>query len=610
MATWRDDKILELATQLSYSPAEKRREQLDAAVALAPTLDPEKAYPWDFVHFRITGFQPRAHSDHTVAGKILLADLSTLIEFLSDTLSIKLDEALATGDVVLSMEEVSRKFSVSSKTIQRWRKQGLIALRYVYPDGRRRIGFLEAAVARFAADNRERVEKSATFKQLSDEERKQIIELARRFSSHAGAARHSLTEIAQRISERVGRSPETIRYTIRQYDADHPEAAVFPEDPDSVRAADRSEIVESFDGGMPVEQIAQSHAMPQESVAKIVTEGHAAKLRAALIPFVHNPLFEHPEADNIILTVLPAEAFAKAQASVAAGTNPKANDVLMARMPRDLPPFLAEIFMQPIMPQERETDAFRRMNYLKFKAAKAQAALEGENISAEAVTELEALLTQANELKNQLVQANLRVAVHVARKHERSNRPLIELFSDATLWLMRAADNFDYARGGSEHHARFSTYASYAIMKNFARDRADRLAGAGGAGRLRGRKSCSRRSEPGNTLPEPTETPASKAELLTVLKELPTPGPGAADASLRAGHRGEGEERTAELVADRRQDGDYQGAGAAAGGAEHCGSCGNCWRRGGNSCTMRRRSTAELGLGGGGGDSTPNSGTI
>ncbi|MGN6368326.1 MAG: sigma-70 family RNA polymerase sigma factor [Phycisphaerae bacterium] len=530
MAAWRDDKILELATQLSYSPAEKRREQLDAAIDLVPTLHPDKSYPWDFVHFRITGFQPRAHSEHTVAGKVLLADLSTLIEFLSDTLSIKVDEPLAAGESVLSMEEVSRKFSVSLKTIQRWRKQGLIALRYIYPDGRRRIGFREAAAAQFAAANRERVEKSATFKQLSAEERRQIIELARRFLSHAGGARHSLTEIAQRIAERVERSPETIRYTIRQYDADHPEAALFPENGESIRT-DRSAGAEPVDGGTPVGEAAQAQAAFGGSDAEEAAGQHAEKLRSLLIPFVHNPLFEHPDADNIILTVLPAEGLAKAQASVAAGTNPKANDVLMARMPRDLPPFLADIFMQPIMPQELETDAFRRMNYLKFKAAKAQAMLAGENVSADAVAGLEALLAQANELKNQLVQANLRVAVHVARKHERSNRPLIELFSDATVWLMRAADNFDFARGGSEHHARFSTYASYAIMKNFARDRADRLAGPE-ARVLTGQEEILKTVGAREHAAE-AEAPASNAELLSLLKQLP-----ARDQELLTHHYG------------------------------------------------------------------------
>ena len=66
MATWRDDKILELANQLTYSPAEKRHEQLAAAVGLLPNIDAERTYPWDFVHFRITGFQPVKHIDHVV----------------------------------------------------------------------------------------------------------------------------------------------------------------------------------------------------------------------------------------------------------------------------------------------------------------------------------------------------------------------------------------------------------------------------------------------------------------------------------------------------------------------------------------------------------------
>ena len=69
-----------------------------------------------------------------------------------------------------------------------------------------------------------------------------------------------------------------------------------------------------------------------------------------------------------------------------------------------------------------------------------------------------------------ILQGNLRVAVHVARKHQRADRPLIELVSDATIWVMRAIEKFDFTR-----HTRFSTYASYAIMKNFARDRAEQL---------------------------------------------------------------------------------------------------------------------------------------
>src|SRR4051794_10428537 len=184
MATWHDDKLLELASQLTYSPADKRREQLHAAIALLPAIDPLKTYPWDFVHFRITSFQPHSHIDHTLPGKVLRADLATLIEFLSDTLAIRVEDGASPGDSVMVLEDVTRKFNVSDKTIQRWRKQGLIAMRYVYPDGRRRLGFLESAVGQFAAANKDRIDRSANFKQISDEEKKKIIELARFLATH------------------------------------------------------------------------------------------------------------------------------------------------------------------------------------------------------------------------------------------------------------------------------------------------------------------------------------------------------------------------------------------------------------------------------------------
>jgi RNA polymerase sigma factor (sigma-70 family) len=388
-----------------------------------------------------------------VCGKVLRADLATLIEFLSDTLSIRVEEA---GDAVLTMEDVGKKFEVSSKTIQRWRKQGLIALKYVYPDGRRRLGFLEHAVTQFSADNKERVEKSASFKQLSEEEKKHIVEMARGLvaNQHGG-----LKDVCKRIGLAIGRAPETIRYTLRRYDAEHPEAAIFGE---------HGEIPRPTAGAAKVAGATDAIMQAVRGVAE-----HARKVKTLKIEYMPNPLFEHPDAESIILNVLPAEALAKAQASVLAGNDPASEDVYMARMPRDLPAYLEEIFRQPVMPHELETDAFRRFHYLRYKAAKRQEWMNVHEATAGEVEEIETLLAQANDIKNQLVQANLRVAVHVARKHQRPDRPLAELVSDATIWLMRAVEKFDFARGGSA--GRFSTYASYAIMKNFARDRAEQL---------------------------------------------------------------------------------------------------------------------------------------
>ena len=177
----------------------------------------------------------------------------------------------------------------------------------------------------------------------------------------------------------------------------------------------------------------------------------AQELKRQEIEFVANPLFEHPDAESIILKVLPGEAIAKAQATVLAGTNAKAVDPYVARMPRDLPAFLADIFRQPVMPLELEIDAFRRMNYLKCVAGRLQRSLDVAAATAEQLERIESLLEQANELKNAIIQGNLRVVVHVARKHQRPGRPLMELVSDGTIWLMRAIERFDVAPEHAVH---------------------------------------------------------------------------------------------------------------------------------------------------------------
>src|SRR6056297_3217675 len=77
---------------------------------------------------------------------------------------------------------------------------------------------------------------------------------------------------------------------------------------------------------------------------------------------------------------------------------------------------------------------------------------------------IEALYEQAVKVKNLIVQSNLRLVVSIAKRHGGKVDDLFTLISDGNMSLIRAAEKFDYARGN-----KFSTYASWAIMKNFAR---------------------------------------------------------------------------------------------------------------------------------------------
>ena len=103
------------------------------------TVEPGKAYPLDFVIFRITGYRPKAVSVEQLAGAAVQHDLGLLIETISETLDV---QTTSLAEPVLAIDDVTERFNVTSKTIQRWRRKGLPARRFIFPDGKRRVGFL------------------------------------------------------------------------------------------------------------------------------------------------------------------------------------------------------------------------------------------------------------------------------------------------------------------------------------------------------------------------------------------------------------------------------------------------------------------------------------
>ena len=113
---------------------------------------------------------------------------------------------------------------------------------------------------------------------------------------------------------------------------------------------------------------------------------------------------------------------------------------------------------------EQETLLFRTMNLLKHHAVRAQRTLSLTSPNRSTVERLETLLQAATQLRNRIVEANVRLVVSVAKKFATSRLPLGELISDGNVTLLRAVEKFDFSRG-----FRFSTYATWALRYNFAR---------------------------------------------------------------------------------------------------------------------------------------------
>jgi RNA polymerase primary sigma factor len=66
--------------------------------------------------------------------------------------------------------------------------------------------------------------------------------------------------------------------------------------------------------------------------------------------------------------------------------------------------------------------------------------------------------------KSRLTKANLRLVVSIAKRHEGSGVPLLDLIQEGNIGLIRAVERFDWRRG-----IKFSTYATYWIKQAITR---------------------------------------------------------------------------------------------------------------------------------------------
>jgi RNA polymerase sigma factor (sigma-70 family) len=453
VSTYQYQALQELADQqVRFAPPQRRLEQMQRAERLLAEVDPAKEYPYQFICYRVTDYRPDAYADLLLGGQGLVHDLYLLIAELAGSLPAVPADTLT--EPVRTLEEMSKELNVTTKTINRWRKRGLIGIP-VLVNGRRHVGFLDSFVKPFLTANRERVARSGKFSQLTQDEKDEILRRARRFA-RLGVG--SLTQVSRRIARRLGRSPETVRYTIKNFDREHPEQALFPALTGPFDSATKQLIFNSYRRGITVDTLAKNFQRTRSSMYRVLNEIRAQRLLDHRIEYLYHESFDNPLLEDEILAPMPdAEIFDTARRAM--------------RIPKDAPPELASLYEMPLLTKPQEQHQFRKMNFLKYRAVRL---LEGmktpagrintQKLRTQDLDQIDSDLKRANEVKDVLIGCNMRLVVSIAKRHAGQTDNFFELLSDGNMSLMRAVEKFDFSRGN-----KFSTYASWAIMKNYAR---------------------------------------------------------------------------------------------------------------------------------------------
>ena len=449
--------LAELLMQLRFTPAAKRRKQLDAAEKLYAIIEADRRYPFEFVFYRITGFQQKGPmGGELIGGDQLREDLRIFITVLSSQIA---EPVRRQAEKVYTVEELAKELSISTKTIGRWRKRGLLARKFVFHDGAKRLGFFKSTVDKFLAANAELAANAKSFSRLRAAEKQRMVKRAAALAGKSGGV--SRQDVIRRIAAEVGRSRETIRSTLVAYEKAHPDKPLFARPPGVTEPPDAAEIYNLFKQAVPLRDLMKRFNRSKSSIYRIINVRRAKSLLLRKIEFIASEEFLQGDAKEIIL----GEAQNSTKSADAATVE------LLRRAGRPLPEYLSILKKTPVLNRERELELFRRYNYLKYLACITRAKMNTSRVLSGRIRQIEGYLAAAEETHRIIIEANFRLVVSIARKHARGGTNLSDLISEGNLALIGAVEKFDYRRG-----FRFATFASWAIAKAFARKMPSRTA--------------------------------------------------------------------------------------------------------------------------------------
>ncbi|MDX2148360.1 MAG: hypothetical protein SFZ23_12640 [Planctomycetota bacterium] len=253
--------LVKLAQSARALPPRTLLAWMEQFESLVSDLTPDGVYPEDFVVFRTTRtrgagaiagpasvspkpnpgpkpnpsqIQPEAppagelvSGEALIPGAALLRDASAFVERLGSLARLTRAQmlALASGEPswagggsleLVDDAELAARWSVSPKTLMRYRRLGLVARRALDDHGRESLVYALVRAEEFRARHAPRVARAGAFSRMDPALRARIIRRAARYRSRLG---WSLNQAASRLAKRFERSQEGIRQVLINHDA-------------------------------------------------------------------------------------------------------------------------------------------------------------------------------------------------------------------------------------------------------------------------------------------------------------------------------------------------------------------------------------------------------
>jgi RNA polymerase primary sigma factor len=217
-----------------------------------------------------------------------------------------------------------------------------------------------------------------------------------------------------------------------------------------ISESEQAQLFRLWHQGTTPEVLAERYGLSRLAVSRLINQVRAMRVLEQKLEFIPHPSFDDRSMRSVILGPMPAA--------------PEGRGSRRSEVPEGVPPYLASLYEVPLLTREQEMHLFRKMNFLKYQASRLRANLVPERAKTSELHEIERLQEESLVVKNQIIRANLRLVVSIAKKYIGTEQGFFELVSDGNVSLIRAVEKFDFSRGN-----KFSTYASWAVMKNFAR---------------------------------------------------------------------------------------------------------------------------------------------